>query len=48
MPFCIAVLTLYLMIAPFDPFEILLKNYVFENTMENWAFTPLEQMLHFS
>ena len=21
--------------------------YVFENIMENWAFAPLEQMLHF-
>ena len=31
-------LTLYSMIAPFDAFE---------NIMENGAFAPLEQMLHF-
>ena len=39
-----AVLTLYSIIMPFfTP----LKYNVFENIMENGAFAPLEQMLHF-
>ena len=36
-------LTLYSIIAPFDP----LKYHVFENITENGAFALLEQILHF-
>ena len=38
-------LKIYPIITPFDAFEI---SYIFEDIMENGAFAPSEQMLHFS